>query len=140
MKLFNEEHKPVNANGIEIHFERAVPAKHMQSGGGMLPNSWESAALWQFLTCAMQALHTVESQATLEGDEDQTVSLMQLATSIQMQYQVPLEAMFGTALIETAKREAKRCKMSWDSRLDAFFASGGKSYNNLTRDPDKISS
>jgi hypothetical protein len=93
-----------------------------------------------FLVCAFQALDRVEKQVTLEGNEDQTVDLMQIAHSVRKMYQIDesdLEKMFNENLIRAARMEAFRSGLPWDTRIDAFFATGGKSYRSLTRDPDK---
>lgn len=122
----------------QIQFHRAYPLHHIQPVG-LLPKTEEAAALWQFLICAFQALDQIESQKTLEGDEDQTVDLMQIAHSCRMIYGLAdLNGMFHMNLVDVAKREAGRSRMSWDPRIDAFFESGGKSYRILDRNPDKV--
>jgi hypothetical protein len=122
----------------DISFVQPIPIKHMDPMG-LLPNTTEAAALWQFLICAFQALQHVETQTTLEGDEDQQVDLKQIAHSIRKLYLLDtLEGMFADALVACAKREAARSKLNWDTRIDAWFASGGKSYNTLDRDADKV--
>ena len=63
---------------------------------------------------------------------------MQIATSVAQVYGVKLEDMFNAGLIHCAKREAERCGLVWNEKLDAWFASGGKSYDFVTRDPDKV--
>lgn len=125
----------------DIDFVAAIPIKHMRPSGH-LPMTTEAAALWQFLLMASQALDKVEKQVTYEGTDDQVADLMQLAHSARKLHQIPeqggLERMFNSSLIGAAKAEAMRCKLPWNSRLDAFFASGGKSYRIMDRDPDKV--
>ena len=122
----------------QITFGKFYPLQHMQPVG-FLPQTEEAAALWYFLTCASIALAKVESQVTYEGDQDQTVDLMQLAHSVRKIYALDsLEGMFNEALIAIAHREAFRSALPWDSRLDAFFSSGGKAYRHLDRNPDKV--
>lgn len=122
----------------QIEFRKAYPLPHMQPQG-FLPQTEEAAALWQFLVMANQALEKVEAQVTYEGDSDQVVDVMQLANSARKIYGLDnLEGMFQDRLVETAKREAKRSGLHWNPRLDAWFASGGKSYRIQDRDADKV--
>lgn len=121
----------------DIQFNEFWPVKHMNPMG-LLPPTKEAAALWTFLTMAFSALDRVEKQATLEGDEDQQADLMQIAYATRIQFGLEdLNGMFGDNLVRFAKREAARCKLPWDTRIDAFFESGGKAYRHLDRDPDK---
>jgi len=122
----------------DISFIRPIPLHHMEPIG-LLPGTDEAAALWQFLVCAMPALKKVESQTTLEGAEDQEVDLMQIAESVRKMYGLKdLYGMFHARLIGAARRECLRSALPWDTRIDAFFETGGKSYRNLTRNPDKV--
>ncbi|KAK0039439.1 hypothetical protein Bpfe_031116 [Biomphalaria pfeifferi] len=106
---------------------------------GFLPRTEEAAALWQFLIMAMQALDKVPTQTTLEGEGDLEVDMLQLAHSSRRIYGLKdLEGMFHPRLIDAAKREAKRSRLAWYDKLDAFFESGGKSYRFLSRNPDKV--
>lgn len=122
----------------EIHFSRMYPIKHIQPNG-LLPKTEEAAALWQFLLTASIALGSVESQKTYEGDLDQQTDLMAHAEHAKNMFGLKdLDGMFNQRLIDQAKREVARSKLNWDDRLDAFFASGGKSYRHLDRNPDKV--
>jgi hypothetical protein len=99
----------------------------------------EAAALWQFLICAFQALDRVEKQTTLEGNKDQVVDLMQIAHSVRNMYGLKeLDGMFNMRLVQAARSEALNCRLHWNTRIDAFFASGGKSYRIQDRNPDKV--
>ena len=121
-----------------IEFRKPYPLKHIEPVG-FLPKTEEAAALWQFLIMAIQALEKVEAQVTYEGDSDQVVDLMQLATSAMKIFGLDnLEGMFQARLIDCAKREAARSRLYWNPRLDAWFESGGKSYRIMDRDADKV--
>ncbi len=130
-----------NVKEGDIDFVAPIPIKHMRPLGH-LPMTTEAAALWQFLIMASQALDKVEKQVTYEGQEDQQADLMQLAHSARKLFRIPeqggLEKMFNSNLIGAAKAEAIRSKLPWNPRLDAFFASGGKSYRLVDRDPNKV--
>lgn len=130
-----------SSNGIavsDISFIQPIPLKHMEPHG-LLPSTSEAAALWMFLTCAMQALDRVEKQTTLEGNEDQQADLMQIAHSVRNIYELTtLEGMFSETLIQRARAEAFRSALFWDPRINAWFSSGGKSFNNMDRDADKV--
>lgn len=122
-----------------ITFRKVIPIPHMQSGGGLLPDTEEACALWQFLVCASQALEVIPAQISYEGDEDAKVDLMQIAYSARVMYGLKdLEGMFNDALVFQAKREAERCNLPWNPKLDDFFRTGGKSHRFLDRDPDKV--
>lgn len=117
------------------------PLKHMVPQG-YLPHTKEAACLWQFLIMATQALDRVEKQVTLEGDQDQVVDLRNLADSAFKLYDFhklndPYDTVFNPALVRVAQMEARSKKLPWDDRLDAWFASGGRSYNVMDRDADK---
>lgn len=120
--------------------------KHWTSKGGLLPPSVHSSAIWQFAIMAHQALEKIPTQKTLEGTKDIDVSLKDLAHSTLAMYNMPsiedggLGILFQPQMITLLKREAYRCGLPWDNRLDAWFASGGKSYDQLTRDPDTLMS
>lgn len=122
-----------------ITFRKVIPVPHCQMGGGLMPDNSESYALWQFLVCAFQALEKVPAQTTLEGTEDQTADLMQIAHSCRKMYELDsLEGMFNPFLIRRAQREAARCNLPWNSKIDSFFTSGGTTLRFLDRDPDKV--
>lgn len=125
----------------DITFRAPLPIPHMEPNGH-LPMTKEGAALWMFLVCAFQALDRVEKQTTLEGTPDQVADLMQIAHSIRKMYEFDesdgLEKMFNAALVACARKEAFRSRLPWDGRIDAFFASGGKSYRVMDRNPDKV--
>lgn len=125
----------------DIKLIQPIPLHHMKPIG-YLPMTPEAAALWQFLLMAFQAIDRVEKQVTYEGDEDQTVDLLQLAHSARKLFELPesggLERMFATALITAARLEAKRSGLSWNTKIDGFFESGGTSYRMFTRNPDKV--
>jgi hypothetical protein len=121
-----------------IDFRTPMPIKHM-APIGFLPMTKEAACLWQFLICAFQAYDKVESQTTLEGEEDQRVDLMQVVDSVRHMYGDPdIEKVFNARLVAAAKREATRCALPWNSRIDSFIDSGGKNNRFLDRDADKV--
>ncbi len=123
---------------LNIEFRKSYPLHHIQPTG-LLPQTEEAAALWQFLIMANQALDRVPAQTTLEGEADTVVDMMQLANSARKIYGLKdLEGMFNMQLISLARREAIRSALPWNTKLDAFFESGGKSYRILDRDPDKV--
>lgn len=122
----------------DITFIHPLPVKHMEPHG-LLPMIPEAAALWQFLIGAFQALDRVPKQTTLEGTPDKVVDLMQIAESVRKMYGLEnLEGMFQERLIAQARREAFNCRLPWNDKIDAFFASGGKAYRIQDRDPDKV--
>lgn len=122
-----------------VAVRRPYPLKHMRVGGGLLPDTDEAAALWQFLLGAHQALDKIPAQVTLEGDTDLTANLRQIADSARKLFGLStLEGMFNAQLIWQAKLEAKRSALYWNVKLDAWFESGGRASNELDRDPDHV--
>src|SRR3954471_13225965 len=124
-QMSENESKPGREIDVrDISFAPAIPIKHLFSGGGMLPDSAESCALWQFLLMAHQALDKVPAQTTLIGEADQQVDLMQLAESAMKIYGLThVGDMFHATRIEMARREVARSGLAWNMKLDAFFAS-----------------
>jgi hypothetical protein len=139
-RMAEDESRPGRTIGLEhISFTRAIPYKHLFSGGGFLPDGEESCALWQFLLMAHQALDKVPAQTTLIGADDQVVDLLQLAESAMNIYGLDnLEGMFNETRVAMARREVARSGLPWNMALDAFFRTGGKSSRILDRDPDKV--
>lgn len=122
-----------------IHYEPNLHQKHMMPDGGMLPPMRESAALWEFCRLAQIALKDIPEQMTLADQLDTTVDLWDITRSVLVMYQFQrVEDIFIEELYILCQREARRCEMPWDDRLDAWFYSGGKSYRIVTRDPDRL--
>ncbi len=117
--------------------------RHLEPEGRM-PRCIESSALWQFLAMASIAIDSIPAQATLEGDKDRDVSLKHLAFSVLKMYNMPgpeeggFEILFNYERVHRAKQEAMRCGLNWESRLDAWIASGGRAYDLLTREPEAL--
>ena len=105
---------------------------------GVLPRERanESSAAWHFAKLALAALERIPEQATMEGDKDQTIRLRNLAESVARLYEVSLEDMMQ--FMDFVKAEALRCSLPWNSRFDAWLASGGKSYDEVTREPEAL--
>lgn len=78
----------------------------------------------------------VPEQVTMEGNTDQTVNLRRIADSVAMLYNVDIETMM--AFMPFVKAEALIKGMPWPSRMDAWLASGGKSYNEVTREESAL--
>lgn len=112
--------------------------EHHLTPNGLLPREMKerASAAWYFTMCAMQALERVPQQVSYEGDTDQTVNLRQIADSVATMYSESLENIMP--FMDFVKAEALRCGLPWNGRLDAWLASGGKSYNFVTREPDAV--
>lgn len=124
----------------DINFRQQWPLPHMKGMGfgGLLPATKQAAALWNFLSGAMNALGKLPTQTTLEGEDDSNSSIRQIADSVAAIYDVTLEEMFQPMLVELARREATRCELVWNPKLDGWLLAGGKSFDHVTRDPDKV--
>lgn len=114
-----------------LYFNHAIPH-------GLLPRTdiMRASACWRFVDLAQRALLTIPEQVTYEGEDDQTVRLRALLDSVSKQYDIdPNEFMVYYGL---CKREAMASGLPWDSRLDAWNANAGKSYDEVTREPDRL--
>lgn len=121
-------------------FNGPIYENHMEPEGFM-PDCVASSAAWNFYIMAHTAIDKIPKQKTFEGDTDITVNLRDLARSALAAYNLPrpeeggLDLLFNPDMIDCARREAKRCKLHWDSRIDAWLDSGGRAYNIITREP-----
>lgn len=108
---------------------------HMMANGGVLPDSkaMESSAAWYFAKCAHQAIDSVTEQVGYEGETDETINLRPLADSVCSLYGVNIEEMMK--LMPLVRREAFRCNIFWNDRFQAWLDSGGRAYNEVTREP-----
>lgn len=122
---------------IPIRFTAYIYREHMNPNG-LLPREREveASAAWHFAKCAHTALDRIPEQVSHEGDVDQTVSLRNLCDSICKLYGVKIETMM--AFMDFVKAEAFRVGLPWNPRFDAWLASGGRAYNEVTREPEAL--
>lgn len=120
-----------------IRFTAYIYREHMNPDG-LLPREREidASAAWHFAKCAHMALDKIPEQVSYEGSTDQTVLLRNLCNSICQQYGVKIETMM--AFMDFVKAEAFRVGLPWNPRFDAWLASGGKAYNEVTREPGAL--
>lgn len=123
---------------IPIQFVLPMFMEHVQPRGQM-PAIPQAHALWYFLGLAHRSLESVTEQVSFEGDTDVTVYLRQHADTISSLYQVTLEEMFNAELVSKARSEALASGIWIDSKIIAWIESGGRAYNEITRDPDALS-
>lgn len=105
---------------------------------GLLPRQMKERAscAWQIARLCIIALERVPEQAVLEGEVDQTVKLRNIADGVCLQYNEKIEDVM--VFMDFCKAEALRIGFHWPQRFDAWLATGGKSYNELTREPEAL--
>lgn len=115
--------------------------------GGLLPDSSDeevvySFCAWYFCRCAHIAIHEITSQVSYEGDTDVTVQLRGVLRGCMKAY--GLDAESGDVIERVMKRMplcrqlAFRRNIFWSDRFQAWLDSGGRAYNEVTREPDAI--
>lgn len=106
---------------------------------GLLPREEQihSSAAWHFARLAMPVLIDVPEQATPEGIQDTTVNLQSLLYATVTLYAIK-DVNRMMQFMDFAKAEALRCGYPWRHELDSFVRSGGRSFNEVTRDPDRL--
>lgn len=109
---------------------------------GLLPRSHkiEASACWHFCRLANRILINLPEQVVMEGETDKTVSLRDVLESVRIMYGLDREDGIGMIITwaQQVQREALRCGLPWSPRLTAWFESGGKAYNIVTREPGAL--
>jgi hypothetical protein len=120
-------------NNMPMRLTPFIYIDHL-SPNGLLPSErlHEASAAWHCAKLIIIALTEVPAQATMEGDVDQTIRLRNIADSVCLLYDVDIETMMS--FMDFVKAEAWRCGLPWPSRIDAWLATGGKSYDEVTRE------
>jgi len=112
------------------------PHKHMTTGGGLLQPTLAAAALWHFFKCAAHAIEQIPEQISLEGDDDATVDLTALASSIGICFNVTIQEIFADDNYRRGVLELSRVQGVIDRRILAFIESGGQVYRKYDREPN----
>lgn len=90
-----------------------------------------------FARCAHLALLEIPEQVTLEGENDLTVHLRPLLDSCMMVYGIDdIEKLMK--VMPLVRRIAFMRNLPWSDRFEAWLASGGKAYNEVTREPEAL--
>lgn len=114
----------------------------LTSNGGIFPHYSDEVvergyAAWYIAKCCHKALHEIPSQVSLEGDTDVTVNLRAIAEGCAAAYGIHdlNEVML---MMPLCRRWAFKTQRQWDDRFQAWLDSGGKAYDEVTREPEKI--
>lgn len=100
-----------------------------------------SHCAFYFAKCANLALLEIPEQVSLEGEVDLTIHLRPLLDSCMQIYglfDVPDDIEKVMKIIPLVRRIAFMRNLAWNNRLDAWCATGGKAYNEVTRDPEAL--
>lgn len=95
-------------------------------------------AAWYIVICAHKALQEVPAQVSFEGDTDQTVNLRAIADSTALAYGFTDLNEVMVFMPELRRYCTFVRGLTWDDRFQAWLDSGGRAYDTVTREPDKI--
>lgn len=95
-------------------------------------------AAWYIVICAHKALQEIPAQVSFEGDTDATVNLRAIADSTALAYGLS-DLNEVMAFMPTLRRYCTLVRgLTWDDRFQAWLDSGGRAYDEVTREPEKI--
>jgi len=123
---------------VKLNLRAPIYEDHL-TPNGLLPREEQiyASAAWHFARLAMPALIDIPEQATPEGTLDTTVKLQNLLNATVILYAIKdLNRMMN--FMDFAKAEALRCGYPWRHELDSFVKSGGRAFNEVTRNPDRL--
>lgn len=125
---------------MKLTYTAPIYGSHLTPHGALPSDIPErSSAAWHFTRLAMKALDKVPEQATLEGEVDKTVNLRAIAESVGKLYSLQLDQFLP--LVSTyCRKEAFLCQYPWNDRLQAWLDSGGRAYDEVTREEGSFAS
>ena len=131
------------AEKVQRHvvYRGPTPAHILRRNGGVMPcgdvdEDMHSFCAWYFARCAHKALIEIPDQVSLEGDTDTTVRLRTILDSIMQVYGLDdIEKLMK--FMPYARQQAFKMGLTWNSRFQAWLDSGGRSYDEVTREPPK---
>lgn len=113
----------------------------LQSNGGIFPASTEAEIMqawcaWYCCLVAHKTLQEIPAQVTMEGDVDTTVNLRQIIDGVLLMYGCEIESTMN--LMPLCRRWTFMSGLVWSDRFQAWLDSGGRAYDEVTREPDAI--
>lgn len=123
-------------NGLIVEYEpiiyRALLEEHFPGEFKEFKDKVLFSAAFEFVRLAMYSFDKLERAEVMEDETDPTASLRTQAESVQHRYGVDdLNDMMR--FMPQVYRIAVARKFYWDDRFSAWLASGGHSYNEVTR-------
>lgn len=118
-----------------------TPSRILLRNGGTMPcanldEDMHSFCAWYFAICAHKALIEIPDQVSLEGDTDTTVRLRVILDSVMQVYGLDdVEKLMK--FMPYARQHAFKINLNWNSRFQAWLDSGGRAYDEVTREPPK---
>lgn len=114
----------------------------LQRNGGIFPSSTDeeierSWAAWYIARNCHKAIHEIPGQVSLEGDTDATTNLRAITEGAALAYGI-VDLNLVMPLMPLCRRWAFMQGFGWDDRFQAWLDSAGTSWNEVTREPDKI--
>lgn len=135
-----KKRKPKNPDETLVYMPPQFP-QILARNGGIFPSVTESDIMrswcaWYIAMTAHKVLQEIPAQVTLEGDTDITVSLRKIADGCLLMYGFEIDEIMN--LMPLCRRWAFKMGLVWDDRFQAWLDSGGRSYDEVSREPDKI--
>ena len=123
---------------MKLNLKAPIYEDHL-SPTGFLPREEQiyASAAWHFARLAMPVLIDVPEQATPEGEKDVTVHLKGLLYATVTLYAIK-DVNRLMNFMNFVKAEALRVGYPWRHEFDAFLRSGGRSFDEVTRNPDRL--
>lgn len=114
----------------------------LSRNGGIFPSSTDeeierSYACWYSAKNAHKAIHEIPAQVSFEGDTDATTNLRAVVEGACLAYGIT-DLNLVMPFMPLARRWAFMKGLGWDGRFQAWLDSAGQSWNEVTREPDKI--
>lgn len=113
----------------------------IRNGGTMPSSSVEemnrSCAAWYIAKLCHKALNDVPEQVTMEGDTDTTVNLRRIAEGAALAYGIE-DLNLVMPYMPYVRMMAFRQGISWNQRFQAWLDSGGRAYDEVTREPEAL--
>lgn len=119
----------------------AFPRILKRNGGPIETSSTREDSLafcaWYITLNAHKTLQTIPAQVSYEGDTDVTTNLRAIADGSALAYGFE-DLNEVMAFMSGCRHYAFQLGLTWDSRFQAWLDSGGRAYDTVTREPDRI--
>lgn len=132
----------MNTEGGLIFYHPPHFPNILKRNGGIFPDSTDeemmrSYAAWYIATCCHLSILTLEGQVSLEGSTDVTASLRTITDNIYPTYGIK-DVNEVMNLMPLCRRWAFKNGRTWNDKFQAWLDSGGRAYDEVTRDPGAI--
>ena len=127
---------------INVHLTPPAFPRILKRNGGPIETSTsreDSLAFcaWYITLNAHKTLQEIPAQVSYEGDTDITVRLRTIADGSALAYGFT-DLNEVMAFMPGCRHFAFQLGLTWDSRFQAWLDSGGRAYDEVTREPGAI--